>query len=284
LQGEPGGSANISAAIPVQGLRTTAMATKNGWEVSGAKKWISSATGWDGKGADLLCIVCRGEDQGGQDLGLGILAAERPSEGIAEITIDRLIDPVGHRAHLLPEFQINNLRIPQHNAVTPMGEGGPVMAGAFTATAALVGVFGVALMRRAWDYTLRFAQTETRGGRNPIIGHQAVGYALADTKSAIEAARWLSWRACHALDNALPEAEELAIHAKIFGSEQAVRVVGELMRVVGVDSYDRSCPLSGLMQDTLALPVFDGGNVGVRRKQLHQMYKENDYDPRSTLA
>lgn len=165
-----------------------------------------------------------------------------------------------------------------------MGEGGPVMAGAFTATAALVGVFGVALMRRAWDYTLRFAQTETRGGRNPIIGHQAVGYALADTKSAIEAARWLSWRACHALDNALPEAEELAIHAKIFGSEQAVRVVGELMRVVGVDSYDRSCPLSGLMQDTLALPVFDGGNVGVRRKQLHQMYKENDYDPRSTLA
>jgi hypothetical protein len=34
-----------------------------------------------------------------------------------------------------------------------------------------------------------------------------------------------------------------------------------------------------LLQDALALPIFDGGNVGVRRRQLHTLLKRNDYDP-----
>ena len=40
------------------------------------------------------------------------------------------------------------------------------------------------------------------------------------------------------------------------------------MRVVGIESYDRELPLGGLLQDALVLPLFDGGNMGVRRRQL----------------
>jgi nitroalkane oxidase len=111
-----------------------------------------------------------------------------------------------------------------------------------------------------------------------------VGYALADAKGAIEAVRGLCWRACFALDNQQPCAAELAIHAKIIGSETAVRVITDLMRVVGVDSYDSELPLAGWLQDALALPVFDGGNVGVRRRQLHAMLRTPEYDPRATLV
>jgi butyryl-CoA dehydrogenase len=102
---------------------------------------------------------------------------------------------------------------------------------------------------------------------------------LADAKTTIEAARYLSWRACHALDTQSPAAEELAVEAKIFGSEAAVRVITDLMRVVGIDSYDHEAPFAGLLQDALALPIFDGGNMGIRRRQLHTMFKRSDYDP-----
>jgi nitroalkane oxidase len=51
------------------------------------------------------------------------------------------------------------------------------------------------------------------------------------------------------------------------------------MRVVGIESYDRETPFAGLLQDALALPIFDGGNVGVRRRQLHTLLKRSDYDP-----
>jgi butyryl-CoA dehydrogenase len=51
------------------------------------------------------------------------------------------------------------------------------------------------------------------------------------------------------------------------------------MRVVGIESYDREMPLAGLLQDALALPIFDGGNIGVRRRQLHTILMRPDYDP-----
>jgi nitroalkane oxidase len=34
-----------------------------------------------------------------------------------------------------------------------------------------------------------------------------------------------------------------------------------------------------LLQDALALPIFDGGNIGVRRRQLHTMFMQPEYDP-----
>jgi butyryl-CoA dehydrogenase len=51
------------------------------------------------------------------------------------------------------------------------------------------------------------------------------------------------------------------------------------MRVVGIDSYDHELPLAGLLQDALAYPLFDGGNMGIRRRQLHTLMRGENYDP-----
>ena len=99
---------------------------------------------------------------------------------------------------------------------------------------------------RWWfDFALQFARTEKRGGVHPIIEHQAVGYALADAKTVIESTRYLCWRACHALDTQWPSADELAIQAKIYGSEAAVRVITDLMRVVGISTGEDAITLLG---------------------------------------
>jgi butyryl-CoA dehydrogenase len=55
-------------------------------------------------------------------------------------------------------------------------------------------------------------------------------------------------------------------------------VITDLMRVVGIDSYDHEAPLGHLLQDALALPIFGGGNIGVRRR-LHSMLKRPGYEP-----
>ena len=273
---EPGGSANAGSPPPGEGVRTTAKREGDNWVINGRKKWVSSATGWERKGANLLCVVCRTDSAAAPEAGISIFAVEGPIKGLV---FERAIDTVGHRAHLVPQFGFQNVATPHQNLLGQEGSGLALTAGAFTATAALVGIFGVALMRAAFDFALHFARTEKRGGVHPVIEHQAVGYALADAKTTIEAARYLSWRACHALDTQSPGAEELAVEAKIFGSESAVRVITDLMRVVGIDSYDHETPFGGLLQDALALPIFDGGNMGIRRRQLHMMFKRSDYDP-----
>jgi alkylation response protein AidB-like acyl-CoA dehydrogenase len=220
--------------------------------------------------------VCRTDPAAPPDAAISIIAVEGPVKGLV---FERAIDTIGHRAHLVPQFGLQNVATPRHNLLGQEGSGLALTAAAFTSTAALVGLFGVALMRAAFEFALHFARTEKRGGIHPIIEHQAVGYALADAKITIEAARYLSWRACHALDAQSLAAEELAVEAKIFGSEAAVRVIIDLMRVVGIDSYDQEAPFASLLQDALALPIFDGGNMGIRRRQLHTMFKRGDYDP-----
>ncbi|ARQ02366.1 acyl-CoA dehydrogenase family protein [Pseudorhodoplanes sinuspersici] len=278
---EPGGSANAASPAPGEGVRTKAKVEGDHWIINGRKKWVSSATGWDRKGADILCVVCRTDPDALPGTAISVIVVERPASGIV---FERAIDTIGHRAHLVPEFRLENVSAPRDNLLGEEGSGLALTAASFTGTAALVGIFGVALMRAAFEFALHFARTEKRGGIHPIIEHQAVGYALADAKTSIEAARYLSWCACHAVDTQSPAADELAIQAKIYGSETAVRVITDLMRVVGVDSYDHEAPLGRLLQDALALPIFDGGNIGVRRRQLHTMLKSPDYDPLAAIS
>jgi nitroalkane oxidase len=261
---------------PGEGVRTTAKLQGETWVINGRKKWVSSATGWDRKGADILSVVCRTDATAPPDKGVSIIVVEAPAPGIV---FERAINAIGHRAHLVPQFALQNVGAPRHNLLGQEGGGLALAAAAFTGTAALVGIFGVALMRAAFDFALNFARTEKRGGVHPIIEHQAVGYALADAKTVIESTRYLCWRACHALDTQSPSADELAIQAKIYGSEAAVRVITDLMRVVGIDSYDHEAPFGRLLQDALALPIFDGGNMGIRRRQLHAMLMRPDYNP-----
>jgi nitroalkane oxidase len=276
---EPGGSANPASPPPGEGVRTTARLQGDRWIVEGRKSWVSSATGWDRKGADILSVLCRTDPDAPPERGISVILVERHAPGLA---FERAIDSVGHRAHLLPQFHFKGVSVSSDNILGSLGGGLALTAACFTGAAALVGIFAVALMRAAFEFALAFARTERRGGIHPVIEHQAVGYVLADAKTAIEATRCLAWRACHAVDVQSPAAQELAIEAKVHGSETAVRVLTDLMRVVGVESYDHALPLGRLLLDALALPLFGGGNIGVRRRQLHALLKRPEYDPLMT--
>jgi nitroalkane oxidase len=273
---EPGGSANAASPPPGEGVRTLAKLFGDRWIVQGRKSWVSSATGWDRKGADILSVLCRTDPDAPPERSISVMLVERPASGLV---FERAIDSAGHRAHLLPQFRFEEVSVPSDSVLGSVGGGLALTAACFTGAAALVGIFAVALMRAAFEFTLAFARNERRGGVHPIIEHQAVGYALADAKMAIEATRCLSWRACRAVDLQSPGAEELAIEAKVFGSETAVRVLTELMRVVGIESYDHALLLGRLLQDALALPLFGGGNIGVRRRRLHAILRQPEYDP-----
>ena len=278
---EPGGSANAASPSPGEGVRTTATLRGDRWIIEGRKSWVSSATGWDRKGADILTVLCRTDPDAPPERGISIVVVERPASGLV---FEHAINSIGHRAHLLPQFNFKGIDVSRENVLGSLGSGLALTAACFTGAAALVGIFAVALMRAAFEFTLAFARTERRGGIHPIVEHQAVGYALADAKTAIEATRWLCWRACQAVDAQSPAAQELAIEAKVHGSETAVRVLTDLMRVVGVESYDHALPLGRLLRDALALPLFGGGNIGVRRRQLHAILKRPEYDPLITIG
>lgn len=72
---------------------------------------------------------------------------------------------------------------------------------------------------------------------------------------------------------------ELAIEAKIYCSDAAVKSAIDAINLVGVSAYDTSRPFSGLLNDAMVLPIFDGGNVGIRRRDLQALFMSEDYSP-----
>lgn len=173
------------------------------------------------------------------------------------------------------------MRVPRSNLLGAEGNGVQLTYNAFWASGASIGIFAVAAMRQAFDVTFRYALTQKRGGAEPIIAHQSVADALADAKGRIEAVRLLTWRALDAVIEQDPAGPELALHAKILGSETGVDVITRLMNVIGVRAYDNNFPLMAYLSDALAYPVIEGSNTGIRRRQLQDLFRTPGYNPLS---
>ncbi|QSZ33509.1 hypothetical protein DSL72_005077 [Monilinia vaccinii-corymbosi] len=283
---EPGGVANfVEKGAP--GLNTTATLEGNEWVINGEKVWATNCAGWDFEGADLQCVVCR-------DAGV---TSDDPADAIMILLVSRAdiernkkgafktlkhLPSVGHPACSGPHIRYDNLRVPTKNLLSPPGEGLSALSGSFDCSAVLVGAMSVSIMRAAFDAALAFAKRDNRGGAEDLLSRQAFADLLSGIKMKAEASRALTWKAAHALENGPGDynaRRELALAAKIYCSEECVRAVTEAINAVGVTAYGAEQPFGDLLNTAIVLPIFDGGNVGIRRRHMQALMASKSYDP-----
>jgi nitroalkane oxidase len=273
---EPHGTANYHNTNPSLGFKTSAALKADNWVINGRKIWTPHAAGWDGKHADLLAVAARVDLSlpPQQSLSMFLVPGDTPG-----ISIEENIETVGQPGAEVCIVNFDNVSIPKENIIGGVGDGILISETAFTATAGLVGIMAVGVARHAFEIALEFARNDSRGGSGPIIQHQNVSTILSDMKARIEAARYLSWKALWNFGASEGRHLELPILNKVFSSELMISVITDAMRVVGVESYKESNQLMSLLQDAMAYPLFDGGNVGVRRLQLQRIMSGKDYNP-----
>ncbi|KAH5170673.1 hypothetical protein HBH68_215940 [Parastagonospora nodorum] len=294
MHSEPGGTANwLEKGAP--GLQTTAYREGDEWIVNGEKLWTTNSGGWDSHGADLACLVCREVpttpspqdpdiDPSSKILILLLTRADIATNPPSAYTILSTPALSGHKSTNGPHTSFTSFRLPHANLLAPPGAGAHVVERTFGTSAALVGAMSVGVMRHAFTLALAFCTRETRGGNSPIISRQAVSDRLVDAKCSIDAARALVWKAMGALESPDDQISwdsrlELACEAKVWCSEQAVGAVQTCMSVVGISSYAEDMGLGAILADAACLPLFDGGNVGVRRRQIEEIMRREGYEP-----
>lgn len=270
------GGANFDCPDPSAGVQTFARREGDEWVISGNKHYTTNGSGWEGKGSHLYTVVCRTDPAKPPQESLAVIVVPGSSRGVE---VAGYLDTAGHRAVNSPCVNFNQVRVPATNILGKPGDGIGICTRTFSWTAALIGAACTGVMRAAFECALNFAKSDKRSGSVPVIDHQNVGYMLADLKMKVEASRYLTWKACHYLDSTAHEGEELAIMAKVWCSETCVQAVYDAMRIVGIDSYTDKHPLAGLMNDALCFPLYDAGNMGVRRRQLHSLLRSPGYDP-----
>lgn len=270
------GGANYDSPDAAGGIQTLARREGDEWVITGQKHHTTNGTGWDKNGCQLYTVVCRTDPALGADESLAVIAVPGEAAGISVVDV---YDTIGHRGVVNPRVHFDEVRVRGDNLIgAPGAHGKRIVSSTFSWTAALIGAACVGRMRAAFEYALDFARTEKRLGTVPIIAHQNVGFMLADVKMRIEACRYLTWKACHDFERTGGLAEELAIMTKVYCSDTAVKAVYDCMQIVGIASYTRDqTPLDRIMRDTMCFPLYDGGNQGVRKRQLHELFQQPGY-------
>lgn len=251
VHSEPGGTANwLEKGAP--GLATTARKEGDQYIVNGEKVWTTNSGGWDGKGADLQCLVCREVKTDTVNGTNGVHAEEDPAKSIIILMVTRDIvannnagayeilgepELMGHPATTGPHSRWSNFKIPAENVLASGETAAGLVEQAFTATAALVGAFSVSIMRKAFETAMEFAKTDTRGGTVPILQRQSVANLLIDVKCRIDSCRLLTWKALHCLENGpgdFKARQEICLETKIYCSDNCVKSVTDAMSAVGM--------------------------------------------------
>lgn len=241
---EPGGVAN-ALEKGAQGFQTTARREGDDWVIDGEKMWATNCAGWDFKGCDLACVVCRDITDGDSNDGdpkdrvmiILVTRADLDRNGPEAFKVLRHIFTPGHTSVSGPHVKYTNVRVPAKNVLCPPGQGAQVAFGSFDMSAVLVGAMGVGLMRAAFDAALAFAKRDNRNGAVPLLERQAFADLLSGIKMSTEACRALVWKAAHAMVNGpgeYPARRELALAAKIYCSEAAVKACMDAINAVGM--------------------------------------------------
>ena len=202
--------------------------------------WTTNSGGWDGKGADLQCVVCRQEQTANGMNGDHHGTNDHPAQSTIILLVTRgtvadndpkayeiLDEPelMGHPATTGPHSRFTEFRVPDANVLVIGEAAASLVEQSFTASAAFVGAFSVSIMRASFDAALKFAKTDSRGGTVPILQRQSVADLLIDIKMRTDACRLLTWKAIHCLENGpgdFKARQELCLEAKIFPSDNAV--------------------------------------------------------------
>ncbi|KAI2637101.1 acyl-CoA dehydrogenase NM domain-like protein [Hypomontagnella submonticulosa] len=285
---EPGGVANAwEKGAP--GLRTTARRDGDEWVINGEKQFATSCAGWDFKGCDLACVVCRDvtepaepeSDPKDHVMIILVTRADLDRSGTDAFQVIRHISTPGHTSVSGPHVRYTNVRVPSENVLCPPGQGAQVASASFDVSAVLVGAMSVGIMRAAFDAALDFAKRDNRNGRMPLLERQAFADLLSGIKMQTEACRALTWKAAHAMENGPGDYDarrELALAAKIYCSDAAVKACTDAINAVGITSYDLDQPFAELLNNAMVLPIFDGGNVGIRRRNMQELMQSPTYD------
>jgi nitroalkane oxidase len=298
---EPEGSANF-AEPGAPGFQTEAREDGESYVISGEKVserpglvavidwrqiWATNCGGWDDRGADLQCVLCRipgsasAEDVRGQTAIIIVTREDIDANSPDAYQVLSHPKTIGHKAVNGPHIRFKSLRVPKSNLLAPPGQGAEVVTMTFTASACLVGAMGVGIMRQVFDRALVWAKAERRGSKETMLHKQSVADLLIKIKTRCEATRALVWKAASCFGRTKYGAE-LCYEAKIFGSESAVESVVDAINLVGVSAYSGERPFGDLLDDAMVLPIFDGGNVGVRRRQIESIFGQDGYEPWET--
>src|SRR5438552_14425788 len=222
---EPRGASDrwLPYNVPEAAMHTKAVLDGEHWVINGRKQFISN--GYD---ASLFVVYANSNPKLGMMQGTSSFLVPRETKGL---TIARCNETIGCRFMNNGELVFEDLRVPKDHLLVEgdaLGKAGIYFRpGKIIQAAKNLGV-GMAAYERTADYVQHYVQ-----GGPILIKHQAVALRLADMATRLSAVRALVRESARAVDEGGADADTLCNMAKVFASEEIMKVVQHAMELHG---------------------------------------------------
>ena len=222
---EPKGASDrwLGYNAPEAAMDTKAKKVDSGWILNGRKHYISN--GYD---ASLYIIYANTNPSVGMMEGTSSFIVPRGTKGF---NISRCNETVGCRYMNNGELELIDCFVPDSHLLK--SESALSQAGIYFRPGKIIqAAKNLGVGQAALERTADFVQTYSRGGRL-LIKHQIVASRLADMATKVTAVRALVMQAAKAVDLNTPDADALCNMAKVFASEEILKVCQNAMELHG---------------------------------------------------
>src|SRR5215470_13792575 len=222
---EPRGASDrwLPYNVPEAAMQTRAVKANGGWVINGRKQFISN--GYD---AGLYVVYANTNPKVGMMQGTSSFLVPRDTKGL---TVARCNETLGCRFMNNGEVVFEDMFVPDDHLLVENDALG--QAGVYFRPGKIIQAsknLGVGM--RAFELAADYVQNYVQGGRI-LIKHQAVALRIADMATRIEAVRALLERATQAVDDNAPDADALCNMAKMFASEEIMKVAQHAVELHG---------------------------------------------------
>nr|WP_249795039.1 acyl-CoA dehydrogenase family protein [Bradyrhizobium sp. Oc8] len=235
------------AGSDASALRTRAVRVGHGYNLNGAKQFISS-----GRTAGLAIVFAVTDPAAGKR-GISAFLVRTDSPGYS---VERIERKLGQAASDTCAIRFDNVFVEDAMRLGPEGAGYSIALSNLEAGRIGIAAQCVGMARAALDAAVKYAGERTSFG-SPIIAHQAVGFRLADLAARLEAAHQLVLHAAAMKDAALPCLKEASM-AKLVASETAEAVVSGSLQTFGGYGYLEDYSIAKIYRDVRVCQIYEG--------------------------
>jgi citronellyl-CoA dehydrogenase len=261
LAGEKIAALGISepdAGSDVASLATTARRQGGDYVINGAKMWITNGTR-----ADFITLAVR---TGGPGHG-GISLLTFPTD-VKGFSVSKKLHKVGNLSSDTALLFFEDCKVPARYLLGEENQGFQQVMVNFQGERLVAAVGAVAGMQQMLDDALRYGSERGAFGK-PLIKFQVWRHKLVEHLAALEAARWLTYRACDLFARKEPAVKEITM-AKLFAGDLMQKVAYDCMQLHGGMGYVTETPIARAFRDARLITI-GGGTSEVMKEILAKL-------------
>jgi alkylation response protein AidB-like acyl-CoA dehydrogenase len=217
------------------------------WILNGSKQWITS-----GDRAGVIIVWAR-TDVGAGNRGITAFLVEGGTPGLV---VGRHEEKMGIRSSSTVSLTFEDCEAPASAVLGQLGHGLRVALAALDGGRIGIASQATGTIRAALDASARYARERKAFGK-PISDFQAIAFAIADMRTAHDAARLMALRAAALKEAGKPFGQEAAM-AKLFASEAAQVAVSKAVQIHGGYGYVDEFPVERLFRDARVQTIYEG--------------------------